>query len=47
VFGLAIWGFGKLEAHGAKYAQYSLLVGGVLMILLGLMLTLKPDLLVL
>ncbi len=47
VFGLAIWGFSRLEAHGAKYAQWSLLIGGILMILLGLMLTFSPDLLVL
>lgn len=47
VFGLAIWGFSRLEAHGAKYAQWSLLIGGVLMMVLGLMLTFMPDLLVL
>lgn len=47
VFGLAIWGFSKLEAHGAKYAQLSLLIGGVLMVLLGILLVLAPSLLVL
>jgi glutaredoxin/cytochrome c biogenesis protein CcdA len=47
VFSLAIWGFSKLEAHGAKYARWSLLIGGGLMVLLGLMLTFRPDLLVL
>ncbi|MFM2423824.1 MAG: hypothetical protein RLZZ70_211 [Candidatus Parcubacteria bacterium] len=47
VFGLAIWGFGRLEAHGAKYAQWSLLIGGILMLLLGMMLVFMPDLLVL
>lgn len=47
VFGLAIWGFSKLEAHGHKYAQLSLLVGGVLMILLGVILVTNPSLLVL
>jgi glutaredoxin/cytochrome c biogenesis protein CcdA len=47
VFGLAIWGYSKLEAHGQKYAQYSLLIGGVLMLLLGAMLVLNPSLLVL
>ncbi len=47
VFGLAIWGFSKLEAHGAKYARYSLLIGGILMLLLGAMLVFYPDLLVL
>lgn len=47
VFGLAIWGFSKLEAHGQKYAQLSLLIGGVLMLLLGVVLVLNPALLVL
>ncbi len=46
VFGLAIWGYSKLEAHGGRYAQLSLLIGGVLMLLLGAMLVLNPDLLV-
>lgn len=47
VFGLAIWGFTRLEAHGAKYAQLSLLIGGVLMVLLGLLLVISPEALVL
>jgi glutaredoxin len=47
VFGLAIWGYGKLQSHGAKYAHRSLLIGGVLMVLLGLVLVLNPQLLVL
>ncbi len=47
VFGLAIWGFSRLEAHGAKYAKWSLLIGGVLMIILGLLLVFNPGLLVL
>jgi glutaredoxin/cytochrome c biogenesis protein CcdA len=47
VFGLAIWGYGKLEAHGHKYSQVSLLVGGVLMLLLGGLLIYDPSLLVL
>jgi glutaredoxin len=47
VFGLAIWGYSKLEAHGGKYAQLSLLVGGVLMMLLGIILVANPSLLVL
>ena len=47
VFGLAIWGYSKLQSHGAKYAQMSLLIGGVLMLLLGLLLTINPSLLVL
>jgi uncharacterized protein (UPF0333 family) len=47
VFGLAIWGFSRLEAHGHKYAQLSLLIGGVLMVLLGTLLIIDPSLLVL
>lgn len=47
VFGLAIWGYSKIQAHGQKYAQLSLLIGGVLMLLLGLLLVLYPELLVL
>jgi glutaredoxin/uncharacterized protein (UPF0333 family) len=47
VFGLAIWGYSKLQSHGGKYAQLSLLIGGLLMLLLGLILVLNPSLLVL
>ncbi len=47
VFGLAIWGFSQLEAHGHKYAQLSLLIGGALMLLLGGILVANPSLLVL
>jgi glutaredoxin len=47
VFGLAIWGFGKLHAHGQKYAQASLLIGGALMILLSILLIAFPSALVL
>ncbi len=47
VFGLAIWGFSRLEAHGHTYTQLSLLIGGFLMVLLGFMLTFAPSLLVL
>jgi len=47
VFGLAIWGYSKLQAHGGKYAQLSLLIGGVLMAGLGLLLIVDPSLLVL
>jgi glutaredoxin len=47
VFGLAIWGYSKLQAHGGKYAQLSLLIGGVLMLALGALLILNPSLLVL
>lgn len=46
VFGLAIWGYSKLQAHGAKYAQLSLLVGGILMFVLGALLVFNPSLLV-
>lgn len=47
VFGLAIWGYGKLQAHGGRYAQLSLLIGGLLMLLLGAILVYDPSLLVL
>ncbi|MCA9365612.1 glutaredoxin [Candidatus Kaiserbacteria bacterium] len=47
VFALAIWGYDKLQAHGQKYAQYSLLIGGILMLVLGLILVLNPAMLVL
>jgi hypothetical protein len=47
VFGLAIWGFDRLHAHGAKYAHFSLLIGGLLMLVLGLILITNPSLLVL
>lgn len=47
VFGLAIWGYSKLEAHGHKYSQLSLVIGGVLMLVLGLILVFNPDILVL
>jgi glutaredoxin/cytochrome c biogenesis protein CcdA len=47
VFALAIWGYGKLQAHGQKYAQHSLLIGGALMVLLGVLLIMFPAVLVL
>jgi uncharacterized protein (UPF0333 family) len=47
VFGLAIWGYSKLESHGGKYAQMSLLIGGILMLILGAVLIVSPSLLVL
>lgn len=47
VFGLAIWGYSKLESHGHKYSQLSLLIGGGLMLLLGALLVFAPALLVL
>jgi glutaredoxin/uncharacterized protein (UPF0333 family) len=46
VFSLAIWGFSKLESHGGRYAQLSLIIGGVLMLLLGSILVINPTLLV-
>lgn len=47
VFALAIWGYDKLQSHGGKYAQLSLLIGGLLMLLLGAVLVINPTLLVL
>lgn len=47
VFALAIWGYSKIQAHGQKYAQWSLLIGGILMLLLGALLIINPSLLVL
>ncbi len=47
VFGLAIWGYSKLQSHGGKYAQMSLLIGGVLMVLLGGILVIDPTILIL
>ncbi len=46
VFAMAIWGYSRLEAHGGKYAQWSLLFGGILMFILGFVLILNPELLV-
>jgi len=47
VFGLAIWGYSNLQSHGGKYAQLSLLIGGILMLILGIVLIANPGLLVL
>jgi cytochrome c biogenesis protein CcdA/glutaredoxin len=47
VFGLAVWGFSRLESHGHKYSQLSLLIGGVLMLVLGALLIIDPSFLVL
>lgn len=47
VFALAIWGYSKLQSHGGKYAQLSLLIGGALMLILGGLLIINPTLLVL
>ncbi len=46
VFGLAIWGYSRLQSHGGKYAQLSLLIGGVLMLILGGLLIINPGILV-
>jgi len=47
VFALAIWGYSRLQSHGGKYAQLSLLLGGILMLCLGALLIINPSLLVL
>ena len=47
VFGLAIWGYSKLQSHGSKYAQMSLFIGGILMLILGLILIVDPTILIL
>jgi glutaredoxin len=46
VFALAIWGYSRLQSFGGKYANYSLLIGGILMLLLGAFLILDPSFLV-
>jgi cytochrome c biogenesis protein CcdA/glutaredoxin len=43
IFGLAIFGYQKFTTVGAKYSHLSSLVGGILMIILGLLLILKPE----
>lgn len=45
VFGLAIWGYQKFYAVGQKYSRYSTGFAGILMLILGLILLLNPDLL--
>jgi hypothetical protein len=37
----------RLESHGHKYAQLSLLIGGILMLVLGVLLIIDPSFLVL
>jgi len=44
VFGLALWGFNKIHAM-EKYSRLSMLIGGVLMIILGVLLAFAPNLL--
>lgn len=46
VFGLAIWGYSRLQAMGGKYAHLSLLIGGLLMLVLGALLVIDPTMLV-
>ncbi len=43
IFGLAIFGYQKFTTVGAKYSHLSSLLGGILMIILGLLLILKPE----
>jgi cytochrome c biogenesis protein CcdA len=43
IFGLAIFGFEKFHTVGAKYSKLSTLIGGILMLVLGLLLVLKPE----
>jgi len=43
IFGLAIFGFEKFHTVGAKYSKLSMLIGGILMLILGLLLILKPE----
>ena len=45
VFGFALWSFNKIH-QSYKYAHYSSLAGGVLMIILGLLMLFAPDMLV-
>ncbi|MBU1046685.1 glutaredoxin [Patescibacteria group bacterium] len=46
IFGLALYGFKKFYSVGQKYSNLSSLIGGILMVVLGLLLLLAPDLLV-
>ncbi len=45
IFALAIFGYQKFASVGAKYSHLSSLLGGLLMIILGLLLIFRPDLL--
>lgn len=42
VFGLAIWGFEKIHLT-EKYSQWSALVGGILMLIIGYFMMFRPD----
>ncbi|MCX6739231.1 MAG: glutaredoxin [Candidatus Parcubacteria bacterium] len=46
VFGFALYGINKIH-ESEKYSKYSLLIGGLLMLLLGALLTFVPNMLVL
>ncbi|MEK7657607.1 MAG: glutaredoxin [Patescibacteria group bacterium] len=46
VFGLALYGFNKLQTASYKYSRLSSLIGGILMLILGLLLIFYPELLV-
>ncbi|MBI4252557.1 glutaredoxin [Candidatus Uhrbacteria bacterium] len=46
VFAIALYGINKISST-AQYAKWSSLLGGVLMILLGILMVLRPDLLIL
>jgi len=46
VFGLALYGFDKFYTVGTKYSNLSSLIGGILMLILGGMLLIAPNLLV-
>jgi len=43
IFGLAIFGYQKFTTVGAKYSHISSLIGGILMVILGLLLILRPE----
>jgi len=45
IFGFALYGFDKLH-HSEKYSKLSLLVGGILMLLFGVLMFVAPDILV-
>ncbi len=47
VFVLAFIGFKQLHAHGAKWSNYSALIGGIALFVLGVLLLLAPNVLVL
>ena len=45
IFGLAIFGFAKFHTVGQKYSHLSMLLGGILMLILGILLVFKPGVL--